>query len=83
MKKILSILVLVTICFAQQDSTQIQFDRFIKETEAITGSITKQIVQKDLTIQQLLNSNVQLGKELQKIQQELNGLKKEASKSKK
>jgi hypothetical protein len=83
MKKIFSILVLATVCFAQQDSTQIQFDRFIKETESISGSITKQIVQKDLTIQQLLNSNIQLGKELQKIQHELTDLKKEASKPKK
>ena len=84
MKKLLLITAITGICFAQQqDSTQAQINQYIKESEAITGSITKQIVQKDLTIQQLLAQNVQFSKEIQRLQSELAATKKDTVKVKK
>jgi hypothetical protein len=86
MKKLIVFLSLVTLSFSQvqqQDSVQTQVDNFIKESERITGNITKLIVQKDLTIQQLITNNVQMSKELQKLQQELNSRKKDTSKTSK
>jgi hypothetical protein len=83
MKNLLAVLTVSSICFAQQDSTLLQIDRYVKESESITGSITKQIVQKDLTIQQLLIQNVQFSKEIQRLQSELAATKKDTVKVKK
>lgn len=79
-KLILSVVVFSTVALSQVDSTQIILDRYNKENEAVTGSITKQIVQKDLAIQNLLQANVQLSKENQALKMQLEACKKEEKK---
>jgi hypothetical protein len=80
MKHILFLFSLVTFSLAQVDSTQIVLDRYNKENESITGSITHAIVKKDLVIQELTRVNMQLAKENQMLKAQLEAKKKEEKK---